>query len=82
MKLTATLLSVFALAGLSLAGPVATKPPKPPGTTWLWSANFTGGDAFTITHGPFGDRHVRPTTGGTFSGPKVKGMCAYLNDSL
>ncbi|KAM7203399.1 Protein of unknown function (DUF3237) domain containing protein [Naviculisporaceae sp. PSN 640] len=64
--------SLLALAGLSAAAK-PPKDPKPPGVTYLYTVNITGGDTYPVGAGPYGTRLVVPITGGTFSGPRLKG---------
>jgi hypothetical protein len=62
-----TLTSVFAQNAH-----VATTP-KAPGLTYLYSSNVTLGTTIDYGTGPKGSRVAIPITGGTFSGPKLKG---------
>lgn len=48
--------------------------PTPPGLEFLYSLNCTLGERFSTGVGPYGDVRVIPITGGTFEGPKIKGM--------
>ncbi|KAK4207843.1 hypothetical protein QBC37DRAFT_354563 [Rhypophila decipiens] len=80
MKFTSSLFSLFALVSsvtIAAAGPVGPKgpkDPKPPSVSFLYSSNFTGSpDIYDVGPGPYGNRMARATTGGTFSGPKLKG---------
>ena len=63
-----TLTSVFAQNAH-----VATTP-KAPGLTYLYSSNVTLGTTIDYGTGPKGSRVAIPITGGTFSGPKLKGV--------
>ena len=72
MKLINSLFPILALAGFSAAaGP---KYPKPPGITFLYTVNITGGDRYPVGTGPYGNRIVVPILSGSFAGPKLKGM--------
>lgn len=48
--------------------------PTPPGLEFLYSLNCTLGERFSTGVGPYGDVRVIPITGGTFEGPKIKGI--------
>ena len=52
----------------------AQKTPAAPSLTYLYSLNCTLGASLQVGGGPHGSRVVIPITGGTFSGPKLKGM--------
>lgn len=53
--------------------------PAPPGLEFLYSLNCTLGEQFSTGVGPYGDVRVIPITGGTFEGPKIKGMCDTMS---
>jgi len=59
---------------LSLAGACkAITSPKAPGLELLYTLNVTSGEPIAVGPGPRGIRLIVPLTGGTFSGPKLKG---------
>jgi hypothetical protein len=62
-----------ALSTLCAITAFAQSTPKPPTLTYLYTLNATLADAITIGPGPRGGRVAIPITGGTFSGPKLKG---------
>jgi hypothetical protein len=66
------------LATLCLAA--KGREPKAPGLDFLYTVNITGGPTTVIGPGPRGLRLVVPIAGGSFSGPKLKGI--LLNPSL
>ncbi|KUJ12628.1 uncharacterized protein LY89DRAFT_559112, partial [Mollisia scopiformis] len=47
--------------------------PKPPTFTYLYSSNVTLGPTIDYGAGPRGHRVAIPITGGTLSGPRIKG---------
>jgi hypothetical protein len=65
----------FALvhAALLALTALAQSTPKAPGLTYLYSLNCTLGVPYSVGNGPHGNRVVIPITGGTFSGPRLKG---------
>jgi hypothetical protein len=69
--------NVLLLGTVSLAGKV----PHPPGLTYLYTVNITGGTTANIGPGPRGTRVVVPIVGGKFSGPKLKGKGVPLHCS-
>ncbi|KAK3360468.1 hypothetical protein B0T25DRAFT_496373 [Lasiosphaeria hispida] len=68
-----TLLTLLSLLTLTNAAVFSPKGPKPPGLTYLYTVNITGGEAAPVGLGPRGYRVVVPIVGGSFSGPKLKG---------
>ncbi|KAL2115186.1 hypothetical protein VTJ04DRAFT_10849 [Mycothermus thermophilus] len=70
----------FALvhAALLALTALAQSTPKAPGLTYLYSLNCTLGVPYSVGNGPHGNRVVIPITGGTFSGPRLKGRIANL----
>lgn len=75
-KLAFTLFTLMSLAIQgSYAQPISSAAnPTSPGLNFLYSLNCTLGTAINVGTGPRGSRVVIPITGGTFSGPKLKGM--------
>lgn len=78
MKAVSAFLGLLALAGLAIAA--GSPPPPPPagppapGLQYLYRVNITAGQVFPIGAGPLGQRLVVTIAGGTFAGPKLKGM--------
>jgi hypothetical protein len=67
------LTSVLCLAASAVSA-CAQNAPAAPSLTYLYSLNCTLGASLDVGGGPHGSRVVIPITGGTFSGPKLKGM--------
>ncbi|KAH8911612.1 hypothetical protein BR93DRAFT_924289 [Coniochaeta sp. PMI_546] len=57
---------------------IASKIPKAPGLSYLYTVNITGGPTTTFGPGPRGTRLAVPILGGKFSGPKLKGTVLPL----
>lgn len=57
-----------------VASACAGSTPAQPGLTFLYSVNCTLSAPIAVGGGPHGSRVVIPIVGGTFSGPKLKGM--------
>lgn len=72
-------LTFLSLLPLSLAAgpppppPPPPKTPKPPGATFLYTLNITGGETYPVGAGPYGFRLVVPILSGSFSGPRLRG---------
>lgn len=79
--LNSILIAAFTLAGVFAQNtPTAAIPaaiPKAPGFTYLYSANATLGTTIDYGKGPRGSRVAIPITGGTFTGPKLKGASLH-----
>jgi hypothetical protein len=67
------LLAAFTLAGVFAENAHVAATPKAPGLTYLYSCNATLGTTISYGAGPRGTRVAIPITGGTFSGPRLKG---------
>jgi len=79
MKLLTTLIFLLSATAVSAApAPPGPKIPKPPGLTFLYQLNITGGDSVSTGLGPRGNRIIAPILGGAFTGPKLKGTCSTL----
>lgn len=63
------------LAGLTSAAATPVKPTL----TYLYSVTFSGSAPIDFGATPLGNLSLTPLTGGTFSGPKLKGL---LTDRL
>lgn len=70
MRASMVLAPIFALQAIAQAAA-----PKAPGLTYLYTLNATLASSIPIGAGPKGNRVAIPITGGSFSGPKLKGMC-------
>lgn len=69
---TACMRAVHVLLLVTLS--FASKTPKAPRLTYLYTVNITGGPTTTFGPGPRGIRLAVPILGGSFSGPKLRGM--------
>jgi hypothetical protein len=71
------------LAGLTSAGAAhyPTQPAKP-ALTYLYSVTFTGSTPIDFGATPLGNLTFTPLTGGTFSGPKMKGILFWTQMDL
>ncbi|KAK3901800.1 hypothetical protein C8A05DRAFT_44626 [Staphylotrichum tortipilum] len=70
--------TVFASLLPFVATACAGATPSPPGLSFLYSLNCTLSASIPVGAGPHGTRVVIPITGGTFSGPKLKGKVLNL----
>lgn len=68
------------LAG-TLASLTSAAQPVKPTLTYLYSVTFSGSAPIDFGATPLGNLSLTPLTGGTFSGPKLKGFF-YQMDSL
>lgn len=67
--------SMLALAASVLASrraPVSHSPSKPD-LTYLFTVNITTAPSISMGTTPFGERGFNPITGGSFSGPRLRG---------
>jgi hypothetical protein len=62
------------LSACMLAGFTSAADPAKPTLTYLYSVTFTGGAPIDFGPTPLGNLSFTPLTGGTFSGPRLKGM--------
>ena len=69
MKAVLSALSLFAFAGAAMVA----EAPKPPAVTFVFEEVATLGPVQVIGETPNGRRQAIPITGGTFSGPGIKG---------
>lgn len=67
------LLILIALVVNSLAGVAQTQAPKGPDTEYVMTLNVKLGQAYGVGKTAKGNRFIVPITGGTFSGPDIKG---------
>lgn len=70
--------AAVAALGLAQSGLVASQQFGTPGWEYLYTANCTLGQSWSIGDTGFGNRVVIPITGGTFSGPRLKGTISNL----
>lgn len=67
-------MAALSLLLLSLATPSLTRTPIVPTVTYLYSVNLTMPTPLHVGMSPLGNRTVYRMTGGTFEGPKLKGL--------
>lgn len=76
-QLLTTLAILLSFSSAAVINAKPPKTPKPPGLEYLYSGNLTEGAGVIVGQGPRGYAMVIPSLGGTFAGPKLKGMSPF-----
>ena len=71
------LLALLSLASAALAVYTSPSQPAKPALTFLFNATLNSAQPIVIGATPSGQRVIVPITGGSFTGPKLKGECNY-----